>query len=125
MRQCSEAGIPVCAIPGPCAAITALSVSALSTSRFCFEGFLSTTKKNRKEHLESLRNEKRTMIFYEAPHKLRATLSDMAATFGGDRPVSLCRELTKLHEEIIRTTLAGAIEIYTAVSYTHLRAHET
>ena len=91
VRQCSEAGIQVCAIPGPCAAITALSVSALSTSRFCFEGFLSTTKKNRKEHLESLRNEKRTMIIYEAPHKLRATLSDMAATFGDDRPVSLCR----------------------------------
>ena len=113
VKQCAEAGITVCAIPGPCAAITALSISGQSTGRFCFEGFLSTAKKSRREHLESLINEQRTMIFYEAPHKLPATLEDMAVTFGPDRPISLCRELTKLHEEVIRTTLGGAIELYT------------
>ncbi len=112
VKQCAEAGITVCAIPGPCAAITALSISGQSTGRFCFEGFLSTAKKSRREHLESLINEQRTMIFYEAPHKLPATLEDMAVTFGPDRPISLCRELTKLHEEVIRTTLGGAIELY-------------
>ena len=112
VKQCAEAGIIVCAIPGPCAAITALSISGQSTGRFCFEGFLSTAKKSRREHLESLKDEQRTMIFYEAPHKLPATLEDMAATFGSDRPISLCRELTKLHEEVIRTTLGGAIEFY-------------
>ena len=113
VKQCAEAGITVCAIPGPCAAITALSISGQSTGRFCFEGFLSTAKKSRKEHLESLLNEQRTMIFYEAPHKLVNTLTDMAAVFGSDRPISLCRELTKLHEEVVRTTLGGAIELYT------------
>ena len=112
VKQCAEAGIIVCAIPGPCAAITALSISGQSTGRFCFEGFLSTAKKSRREHLESLRNETRTMIFYEAPHKLPATLEDMAAVFGEGRPISLCRELTKLHEEVIRTTLGGAIAYY-------------
>lgn len=112
VKQCAEAGITVCAIPGPCAVITALSISGQSTGRFCFEGFLSMAKKSRREHLESLRNEQRTMIFYEAPHKLRSTLEDMAEVFGGDRPISLCRELTKLHEEVIRTTLSGAIEKY-------------
>ena len=113
VKQCAEAGITVCAIPGPCAAITALSISGQSTGRFCFEGFLSTAKKSRKEHLESLLTEQRTMIFYEAPHKLVNTLTDMAAVFGAERPISLCRELTKLHEEVIRTTLGGAIELYT------------
>ena len=112
VKQCAEAGITVCAIPGPCAVITALSISGQSTGRFCFEGFLSTAKKSRREHLESLLNEQRTMIFYEAPHKLLATLESMAEVFGGDRGISLCRELTKLHEEVIRTTLAGAIELY-------------
>ena len=112
VRQCAEAGITVCAIPGPCAAITALSISGQSTGRFCFEGFLSTAKKSRKEHLESLIGETRTMIFYEAPHKLLTTLEDMAAIFGEDRPISLCRELTKLHEEVVRTTLGQAIEKY-------------
>ena len=97
VKQCAEAGITVCAIPGPCAAITALSISGQSTGRFCFEGFLSTAKKSRKEHLESLLTEQRTMIFYEAPHKLVNTLTDMAAVFGAERPISLCRELTKLH----------------------------
>ena len=113
VKQCAAAGIPVCAIPGPCAAITALSISAQSTGRFCFEGFLSTAKKSRREHLESLKNEHRTMIFYEAPHKLLATLADMAEVFGGDRSISLCRELTKLHEEVVRTTLSEAVAKYT------------
>ncbi len=113
VRQCAEAGITVCAIPGPCAVITALSISGQSTGRFCFEGFLSTAKKSRREHLESLSGETRTMVFYEAPHKLLSTLVDMAAVFGEDRPISLCRELTKLHEEVFRTTLGGAIQRYT------------
>ncbi len=112
VKQCAEAGITVCAIPGPCAAITALSISGQATGRFCFEGFLSTAKKSRKEHLQSLVDEQRTMIFYEAPHKLLTTLEDMAAVFGGERPVSLCRELTKLHEEVVRTTLSGAVALY-------------
>ena len=112
VRQCADAGITVCAIPGPCAVITALSISGQSTGRFCFEGFLSTAKKSRREHLESLIEETRTMIFYEAPHKLLATLEDMASVFGADRPVSLCRELTKLHEEVVRTTLCDAIVKY-------------
>ena len=113
VKLCHEAGITVCAIPGPCAAITALSISGQATGRFCFEGFLSTAKKSRKEHLESLVKEQRTMIFYEAPHKLVTTLEDMAAAFGEDRPISLCRELTKLHEEVVRTTLGEAVEKYT------------
>ena len=114
VKQCAQAGIPVCAIPGPCAVITALSISGQSTGRFCFEGFLSTAKKSRREHLESLKQEHRTMVFYEAPHKLTATLADMAQTFGPDRSISLCRELTKLHEEVVRTTLGEALEKYTA-----------
>ena len=112
VKQCAAAGITVCAIPGPCAVITALSISGQVTGRFCFEGFLSTSKKSRKEHLDSLIGEQRTMIFYEAPHKLVSTLEDMAETFGADRPISLCRELTKLHEEVVRTTLGQAIEKY-------------
>ena len=113
VKQCAAAGIPVCAIPGPCAAITALSISGQATGRFCFEGFLSTAKKSRREHLDSLKKEQRTMIFYEAPHKLLTTLTDMAEVFGGDRPISLCRELTKLHEEVVRTTLGEAVARYT------------
>ena len=113
VKQCADAGVTVCAIPGPCAVITALSISGQATGRFCFEGFLSTAKKSRREHLEALVNEQRTMIFYEAPHKLLNTLEDMAGVFGADRPISLCRELTKLHEEVVRTTLGQAIEKYT------------
>ena len=113
VKQCAEAGVTVCAIPGPCAVITALSISGQSTGRFCFEGFLSTAKKSRREHLESLVGEQRTMIFYEAPHKLLTTLADMAQVFGPERPISLCRELTKLHEEVVRTTLGEAVEKYT------------
>ena len=114
VKQGAQAVITVCAIPGPCAVITALSISGQSTGRFCFEGFLSTAKKSRREHLESLVGEKRTMVFYEAPHKLLATLEDMAEVFGKERPISLCRELTKLHEEVIRTTLGEAVALYQA-----------
>ena len=113
VKQCAEAGVTVCAIPGPCAVITALSISGQATGRFCFEGFLSTAKKSRREHLESLTSERRTMIFCEAPHKLLSTLEDMAQVFGPDRPISLCRELTKLHEEVVRTTLGEAVVKYT------------
>ena len=112
VKLCAEAGVTVCAIPGPCAVITALSISGQSTGRFCFEGFLSTAKKSRREHLEALVDEQRTMIFYEAPHKLLSTLEDMAQVFGPDRSISLCRELTKLHEEVVRTTLGEAVEKY-------------
>ena len=110
--RCAREGVPVCAIPGPCALVTALAVSGQPTGRFTFEGFLAMNKKNRRAHLESLRGEERTMLFYEAPHKLAATLQDLAETFGPDRPVTLCRELTKLHEEICRTTLGEAAAYY-------------
>ena len=109
---CAENGVEVVAVPGPCALITALAVSGLPTARFTFEGFLPMNRKNRRALLDTLAAEERTMIFYEAPHKLSATLEDLAAAFGGDRRVSLCRELTKLHEEVDRTTLAGAVERY-------------
>lgn len=115
VKQCADAGVTVCAIPGPCAVITALSISGQSTGRFCFEGFLSTAKKSRREHLASLSGETRTMVFYEAPHKLLSTLQDMAEVFGEDRSISLCRELTKIHEEVVRTTLGEAIGKYTAL----------
>lgn len=104
---CHERGIPVGVVPGPTAMATALAVSGLPTGRFCFEGFLSVNKRSRREHLDSLRGETRTMVFYEAPHKLPATLRDLADTFG-DRPMALVRELTKIHEEVIRTTLEAA-----------------
>ncbi len=112
VAQCAEAGVQVCAIPGPCALITALASSGLPTGRFTFEGFLAMNKKNRAAHLKELQGERRTMIFYEAPHKLCATLEDMRKAFGGERRISLCRELSKLHEEIFRTTLDGAVERY-------------
>ena len=112
---CAAQGVSVISIPGPCAAITALAVSGLPTGRFTFEGFLPVNKKNRRAHLDSLRTEERTMIFYEAPHKLRDTLDDLAKTFGGARRIAVCRELTKLHEEIIRTTLSGAVTHYDEV----------
>lgn len=109
---CVEHGIPVSAIPGPCAAITALCMSGLPTGRFTFEGFLTVNRKNRREHLASLRSETRTMIFYEAPHKLRSTLEDLMDTFGAERRISLCREMTKLHEEVLRMTLGQACAHY-------------
>ena len=112
VRQCAEQGIDVQVIPGPCAAIAALAVSGLPTQQFCFEGFLAVSGKTRREHLERLRGETRTMIFYEAPHKLLATLRDLADAFGEDRKISLCRELTKLHEEVRRMTLGEAAAYY-------------
>lgn len=114
VRLCAENGIEVLVVPGPAALISAVALSALPSGRFCFEGFLSTANKSRREHLESLRGEKRTMIFYEAPHKLMRTLEDMKNTFGADRKISLCRELTKIHEQTIRTTLGEAVEYFTA-----------
>ena len=112
VRLCAESGIPVTSIPGACAMITALTLSGLPTARFCFEGFLPVQKKERRQRLEELSYEKRTFILHEAPHKLRTTLSDLADTLGGERRISLCRELTKLNEEIHRTTLAEAVEYY-------------
>ena len=105
---CAAAGVEVISLPGPCALTVALSVSGLPTGRFTFEGFLPLNKKNRRARLEGLAAEERTMIFYEAPHKLRATLEDLGAALGPDRPLTICRELTKLHEEVLRTTIAGA-----------------
>ena len=111
VRLCGENGVTVEAIPGCCAAICALAVSGLPTGRFTFEGFLSANKKERRTALLKLKNEERTVVFHEAPHKLRATLADMAEILG-DRPAALCRELTKLHEETLRTTLLQAVELY-------------
>ena len=113
VRQCAEQGIDVQVIPGPCAAIAALAVSGLPTQQFCFEGFLAVSGKTRREHLQRLRGETRTMIFYEAPHKLQNTLKDLCAAFGTERRISLCRELTKLHEQILRMTLGEALAYYT------------
>ncbi|MDE6108523.1 MAG: 16S rRNA (cytidine(1402)-2'-O)-methyltransferase [Oscillospiraceae bacterium] len=109
---CAQHEVTVTALPGPCALTTALSVSGLPTGRFTFEGFLPMNRKNRRAQLEELKTEKRTMIFYEAPHKLAATLADLRDTFGAQRRVSLCRELTKLHEEVFRTTLGEAADLY-------------
>lgn len=109
IKLCEERGIHTVVIPGPSAVISALAVSGLETGRFTFEGFLSVNKKSRSEHLQSLKNEHRTMIFYEAPHKLPATLRDLYASFG-DRRLSIVRELTKIHEEVIRTTTKYAAE---------------
>lgn len=109
---CAPEGVPVIPIPGCCAAVCALAASGLPTGRWCFEGFLSVNKKARREHLDALKDEKRSMIFYEAPHKLRATLDDLCATFGGERRISLSRELTKLHEETLRMTLAEAVAYF-------------
>ena len=114
VRQCAQQNIPVVSIPGPCALITALAASGLPTGRFTFEGFLAMNRKNRRAHLKELRGETRTMLFYEAPHKLCATLADLREVFGPDRRVALCRELTKLHEEVRRTTLGEAADWYAA-----------
>ena len=112
VRLCADAGITVSVIPGACAAVSALSVSGLATAKFAFEGFLSANKSERKKRLEKLKNDDRTLIFYEAPHKLKATLSDMEEVLGKDRKISLCREITKLNEEIKRITLGQAVEYY-------------
>ena len=108
---CAARGVPVTVVPGPTAMATALAISGLPTGRFTFEGFLSMNKRSRREHLQQLRQEPRTMVFYEAPHKLPATLQDLLDTLG-DRRLALVRELTKLHEEVIRTTLSEAVERY-------------
>ncbi len=112
VRLCAENGIPVTSIPGACAMITALTLSALSTSRFVFEGFLPVQKKERRERLQKLAKEERTFILHEAPHKLRGTLDDLKEALGGERKIALCRELTKLNEEVCRTTIDGACAIY-------------
>ncbi len=109
VRLCHEQGIAVGIVPGPCALVTALALSGMPAGRFTFEGFLSMNKRVRRDHLAELQGETRTMIFYEAPHKLHATLQDFLACFG-DRPLALVRELTKIHEEVIRTTLAEAVK---------------
>ena len=111
VRLCAGQGVEVIAVPGCCALVCALALSGLPTGRFTFEGFLSTSRKARRQHLQSLVHEPRTMVFYEAPHKLNGTLTDLLEAFG-DRPISLCRELTKLHEETIRTTLSQAVTLY-------------
>lgn len=112
VKACAEAGIPVVPIPGPSAVVTALSASGLPTDRFVFEGFLPTKASERRAHLELLQTESRTLIFYEAPHRIQQTLQDMATLLGGDREIALGRELTKLHEEIWRGTVAEAIAHY-------------
>lgn len=111
VRLCAERNIDVKVVPGPSAVVSALAVSGLNTSRFAFEGFLSVNKKQRRAHLESLVSEKRTLIFYEAPHKLINTLGDLLNYFG-DRKISVCHELTKIHEDIFRTTISQALEFY-------------
>lgn len=112
VRLCYEAGVTVKVVPGASASVSALALSGLSTSRFVFEGFLNAQKNERRKRLDALKNEERTMIFYEAPHKLRSTLDDMLEVFGKDRKIALCRELTKLNEDTERTTLEGAVNTY-------------
>lgn len=116
IAACAAEGIPVYVVPGPTAAVSALAVSGLPTGRFTFEGFLSMNKRSRREHLAQVAREPRTMIFYEAPHKLRRTLGDFERAFGGERRVAIVRELTKIHEEVWRTTLSEAAA--------HYREHE-
>jgi 16S rRNA (cytidine1402-2'-O)-methyltransferase len=112
VKLCAEEGIEVLVVPGASAVASAVAISGIDSTRFCFEGFLSTSKKSRREHLDSIRNEKRAMVFYEAPHKLNRTLSDLAETLGGERKIAICREMTKLYEECIRTTLGEAERYY-------------
>ena len=111
VRLCSEHGVEINVVPSPTAAMSALAVSGLPTSRFSFEGFLSVTKKQRKAHLDEIKEFKHTLIFYEAPHKLKNTLDDLYEVLG-DRRISLCRELTKIHEEVIRGTISEMIAYY-------------
>lgn len=111
VARCHERGIPVRAVPGPTAVATAVALSGLPSGRFTFEGFLSVNRRSRREHLEELTDERRTMVFYEAPHKLPGTLRDLLEALG-DRRVALVRELTKVHEEVVRTTLSEAAARY-------------
>ena len=108
VRLCRERGVPVASVPGPSAVVTALAMSGMDCGRFCFEGFLSVNKPSRRTHLDALRQEERTMVFYEAPHKLQATLADLLAAFG-EREIALVKELTKIHESVARTTLSEAL----------------
>ena len=112
VRLCADAGVTVSVIPGACAAVSALSLSALSTSRFAFEGFIPVQKSERQKRLDALKREDRTMIFYEAPHKLIATLDALSETFGADRKIAMCREITKLNEDVVRCTLGEAVALY-------------
>lgn len=116
VRLCIDRGITVTSIPGPVAGINALILSGLSTARYAFEGFLSVNKRHRAEHLESVKNDTHTLIFYEAPHKLKNTLADMCRVFGGERRIVLARELTKVHEEILRMTIAEAVQYYEEIN---------
>lgn len=113
IKLCRENGIKVEAVPGATAFATAMAVSGINSRRFCFEGFLDANKKRRAEHLNMLKNETRTMLFYEAPHRLTATLREMTEAFGENREIAVCRELTKLHEQVINTTTAGGVEYFT------------
>ena len=112
VRLCAEIGITVTSVPGACAMVNALALSALSTSRFVFEGFLPVSKKERRERLSTLEKEERTFILHEAPHKLKVTLKELSSILGAERKIAICRELTKLNEEIVRTTLGEAVELY-------------
>ena len=112
VRLCAEAGVTVSVVPGPSAVVSALALSALSTVRFAFEGFLPAQKGERRKRLEAVKHDDRTLVFYEAPHKLKSTLLDMSEIFGSDRKISLCRELTKLNEETLRLTLGDAVNYY-------------
>ncbi len=112
VRLCAESGVRVCCVPGPSAVVSALAMSGLSTRKFAFEGFLSAKASERRRELEAVKSERRTVVFYEAPHKLKSTLSDMCDILGGERKISLCREITKLNEEVIRLTLSEAVEYY-------------
>jgi len=113
VRLCHENGIEVESVPGPVAFATALCISGISSGRFCFEGFLSVNKQSRRIHLEQIKDEKRTMLFYEAPHKLLKTLEDMGNTFGMDRKLAVVKELTKIHETVFRFTFGEAIDYFT------------
>lgn len=115
IKMCIEHNIPTEVVPGPTAVASAVAMSNIPSARFAFEGFLSVTKKQRYEHLRSAAKDPHTLVFYEAPHKLVATLNDMLEYFG-DRRISICRELTKIHEEVIRTTISKAIKYYAEVS---------
>ena len=112
VKMCAESNIDVKVVPGPSAVVSAVALAGLSSGRFTFEGFLPVNKKERSERLEMLRGETADMVFYEAPHKLRTTLADLDSTFGGDRKIAICRELTKIHEEVMRMTLGEAVEYY-------------
>jgi 16S rRNA (cytidine1402-2'-O)-methyltransferase len=109
VRAALEAGLPVRVVPGPSAVTTALAVSGLPSDRFCFEGFLPRSPGSRRSRLASLASEPRTLVFFEAPHRLAGTLADMAAAFGPDRAAALCRELTKTHEEVRRAILGELV----------------